>query len=331
MPEAKENFRAAETDLRDLVPNHSFDLELLKNEKNFARKERIEKLLALSEAQGDGEIIEKTEEILGDKKALLDLQETLSLPDCQAKCSLLAVLAEHHDIHRLQKSSVLDVFALLRDEKTKQVSSPMGYVHLTFGQYYNCPQELFIKTREFISEKQGHGLGLGLEYKIENFCREHNIWDIYNFSNSSSTGIFGHSKFIGGYVWARMGYGFSLTEYKDDILDTWRKDLSEFANNKNIDIVSDLEKADRPFEISQIMGLDQDKHIVPVGKMFLMSEMSWYGHRDLRYDSQSTADFVDYLKEKQRADLIKDFITELAKANRPDLIKKFFSDFMLAP
>ena len=95
-------------------------------------------------------------------------------------------------------------------------------------------------------------MGLGLEYKIENFCRKCNIWDIYNSPKSASAGLYSDRDYVGSYVWARMGYDFSLTEYKDDILDTWRKDLSEFANNKNIDIVFDLEKADRPFEIGMI-------------------------------------------------------------------------------
>ena len=115
MPEAKENFRATETDLRDLLPNHSFDLKLLEAEIDTNRRNRLKRLLKNTEADNDQKIIENIKEIFGDERALLSLQETLSLLDKNIKCSLLA-------------EEGLGIFALL-GEKTEDKLRSIGYIH----------------------------------------------------------------------------------------------------------------------------------------------------------------------------------------------------------
>ena len=284
-----------------------------------------------------GELAELTKEIFGDERALDELRQELSIPERGIECSL-----EKVNFDKEENFNGLQVRAYFT-EKINDASSPIGYFVFSFGKHCTVPQELYVEFGELVEEKQGKGLGIELECRIENFCRQHNIWDIYNTPTSAPAGVFGKSKFIGGYVWACMGFNFDkLKEDAKNRMESWRNDIIEFAQNKKIFILFDPLELTRPFEFANAMGLDEDNHIVNLGKKFFIDgEVKWRGHKDLRFNSQDTKDFVDYLMLRNMFDWVEEYfikplnperdqkfidylIPKLAEKNKVDLFTKHF-------
>ncbi|MCL5011240.1 MAG: hypothetical protein M1127_03495 [Patescibacteria group bacterium] len=276
--------------------------------------------------KADERTVGLAKEIFNSEKALDDLRQELSVPDRKIGCSFDAKVEK---VIRDGKNEfgVLQVRIYLA-EKTDNAPRQIGYFSFSFGKHHAVSQELYIEFNELIGEKQDKGLGLELECKIENFCRSHNIWDIYNTATSAPAGVFGESRFIGGYFWARMGFDFD--EFKESTrhrIESWRKDLIEFAQNKKIDILFDPLELTMPFEFAGAMGLDEDNHIVSLGKKFFIEgEIKWFGHKDLRFNSQCSRDFVGYLMLRNRFDLLEEYFIEPLDAERD----KEFIDYLAA-
>jgi len=172
-------------------------------------------------------------------------------------------------------------------------------VFLCFGEKLNGERILFIANR--LLKKQNEGLGLDLECKIESFCKEHKINSIYNKASS-------RDKKVGAYVWARYGYEFA----DESQIENLRMKFYYFAIKQGIVITTFLENLKRPIDFALAQGVPQNGgEKVNIGKMFLLnSNIEWHGKRDLTPGSQGTKDFIAYLKERGREDLIEKYYAD---------------------
>lgn len=165
-----------------------------------------------------------------------------------------------------------------------------GVIHLSF---YN--RGLFVRYRDI--RKQKLGIGLEIECKLEKFCRNNDIWEINNIAASNPT-----KGEIGAYVWARYGYEFDRPA---EAFNLTIVELTGYLFKRDIEPEKRLYSSNRPIDLALLKGRDKEGRIVNVGKEFLInSNIEWHGKRDLSLDSQGTRDFLEYLRERGREDLI---------------------------
>ena len=169
----------------------------------------------------------------------------------------------------------------------------IGSIFLCFGEEIKGNKLLFIASR--LLKKQKDGFGLDLECQIEIFCKKHGINFIYNKASS-------RDKKNGAYVWARYGYEFA----DERQIESLRTSFYYFALKKGVIIIPFLENLKRPIDFALAKGVPKEGgEKVDIGKIFLLSNNSeWHGKRDLTPGSQGTKDFIAYLKERGREDLI---------------------------
>jgi hypothetical protein len=163
---------------------------------------------------------------------------------------------------------------------------------------------LYVILRELVN--QGKGLGLDIECRLENFCRKNGIWEIKN--NAATWPMKNASRpLVGAYVWARCGYEFDNLEEARTLIGS----LEDYLRRHEIEPAIKLSKIKRPVDMATLKGKDRRGRVVDAGKMFLTScPVEWHGRRDLRLDSQGTSDFVRYLRERSRNDLIEKYYND---------------------
>jgi hypothetical protein len=94
-------------------------------------------------------------------------------------------------------------------------------------------------------------------------------------------------------------------------MELYREDINEFSSKRGVDILdADLVAIQRPIDIAKLKGWDKEKNIVDIGKEYLLENGGWMGVCDLSIDSQNTRDFVDYLYERKRNDLVQKYFSE---------------------
>ncbi|HCC50086.1 MAG: hypothetical protein A2445_00675 [Candidatus Jacksonbacteria bacterium RIFOXYC2_FULL_44_29] len=187
-------------------------------------------------------------------------------------------------------------FLTLRLDLVSLADQVIGHVTLAFQKNADDEPFLFIEERRL--HETGHGLGLDLECQLENFCRNHNIWTIKNSPTSEP-----QVGQIGAYVWARYGYEFEFPDGADIL----RKTLIDYAQMSGI-TVENIDQLERPIDFARAQGYDEKGEIVPIGKNLLTkTNTQWYGCRELAMESQGTKDFINYLRERGREDLIKKY------------------------
>ena len=117
----------------------------------------------------------------------------------------------------------------------------------------------------------------------------------------------GERREIGAYVWARCGFEFETTADAFAMM----LNLTEYKVRNNITSERGLYSDNRPVDFATLKGEDKAGNIVPLGKDFLLnSNIQWKGVRDLKLDSPGTKDFIEYLKEKGRMDLVEKYFKE---------------------
>ncbi|MCL5011239.1 MAG: hypothetical protein M1127_03490 [Patescibacteria group bacterium] len=260
----------------DFLPKH------IQNDLRFI----LERSLAVDKAT----IKERLIEFINGYEGFCDLQKSLSSP--QNKIEANIILEPENPIVREHR---LHVSAVLLKQVSGEAPQYAGYISL----FFHCDgkkNEIYILSREL--KEQGMGFGLDLECQIEDFCRRAGIWNIRNRPTTAPYG------YVGGYVWAKYGYEF---DDSSDVANV-RDDIKRFAKEQNIIIKeSDLNRCKRPIDFASLKGKNENGDELPAGKLSLLEHSQWHGRRDLQFDSQGTKDFVAYLKQRGRRDLIEKF------------------------
>lgn len=191
---------------------------------------------------------------------------------------------------------------LFRINLTSPDGYDLGYLYLRFCKINQENPFLHIPERRF--KKTAQGIGLATQCAIEYFCKKYGITVIKNTATSSHESV-EKGGFIGAYVYARYGWDFD----KPSEIIGLQSQLQAYAEERKISIPDDAQ-LDRPIDFARLKGTDRDGKSVDVGKKFLVNtNISWSGIRDLN-DARGTQDFVDYLKKRDREDLIKEYYPE---------------------
>lgn len=176
-------------------------------------------------------------------------------------------------------------------------SDPIGAVHFT------CLREnditLEIRHRYLSSEKRGHGIGIDIDWRLQQFCRQYGIQAMYNEAQTSPS----HN---GAYVWALYGYEFANTEACDLLY----KQLKYYALAQQVKLSHDPRFFDRPIEFANAKGTDANGVILPIGKMLLTNphkRIVWRGRRDVALESDGVHDFIAYAKKRGRDDIVLEY------------------------
>jgi len=175
-----------------------------------------------------------------------------------------------------------------------------GYIELHFYPGETESPELHIEYREITSKAQG--IGLDIQCQIDDFCRSHNINTIHNEAvTNPDRGM------VGAYVWARYGYDFEYDTPPPHLLER----IEAFAQKLRVTIHADPNSLKRPIDFAKLEGTNEQGEPFPLGKEFLTkNECTWMGKKDLSPNSQSTQDFIMYLHERGREDLLKKYYPE---------------------
>jgi len=201
----------------------------------------------------------------------------------------------------------IEIFLFKKENDTLKPFSDMTFF---LGEQINGEKIFFGNT--LLLEKRDEGSGLDLECQREFFCKNHGIQTIYNRATSGSG-------YVGAYVWAKYGYEFADEKERDSLA----KDLSKFASNQGVKITQDLSDLKRPIDFARVESqiLEKSRFFkkikkIATGKKFLLNEgflndeIAWHGKRDLTPGSQGTKDFIAYLREKGREDLIQKYYAD---------------------
>lgn len=175
-----------------------------------------------------------------------------------------------------------------------------GTTHLSFSK-----GSLFIRKRELALQKEG--IGLEIQCRLEKFCRENKIWEIRNIAASEpmkqNSFFQNYYRRIGAYVWARYGFAFDYAQTNSlELLEKFvGYCLEQKVEPENFSFFSD-----RPLKLALLDGFTQEGQKIKIGKQFLLnSDIEWWGIKDLSPDSLDTKEFLTYLEERDRQDLIK--------------------------
>jgi len=259
----------------------------------------LENVCRLSE-KGQVLIEESVVECFGDLSGLVELKKSLSV--LRDNYNIEANIIPLSPVEGIE--ALLGVRAILIKHASDKPPEYAGYVSLLFG--YEKQQPLMYVSIYEVKE-QGKGIGLDSECQLEDFCRRHNIWTIEN--NSTSDKERGD---VGGYVWALYGYEFGNESDIGHII----KNIIDFAAKNEIIIDEEaLRACQRPIDFARFKGKNKNRDEVPVGKLSLLEYSEWNGRRDLDFNSQGTKDFVAYLKQRGRDDLIEKYYPMFLEKN----------------
>ena len=178
-----------------------------------------------------------------------------------------------------------------------------GVINLSF-----FGKKLFIRRRELVVQEKG--VGLEMQCRLEKFCRENNIWKIYNIAASEAVDekAFFQKQYRqkGAYVWARYGYEFDCSN--NNPLRMLEKFVEYCHNHKIKPNGSFYFLEGKPFDLTLLKGTDIDGNLVDLGKFFLLnSDVEWWGVKNLVLDSWGTRCFIDYLRGRGREDLFEKY------------------------
>ena len=174
---------------------------------------------------------------------------------------------------------------------------PIGTVHITFVKEKDGIK-LEIRHRHLAAEHQGQGIGIDLEWRLQNFCRKYGISAMYNEAKTMES-------YRGAYVWALYGYEFADPQDCDVLY----KQIKYYALTHRIRFLHDPRHFNRPIHFARAKGIDADGEEVPIGKMFLTDTrgVSWLGRRDVALDSEGVRDFIEYAKTRGRNDILDEY------------------------
>jgi hypothetical protein len=176
-----------------------------------------------------------------------------------------------------------------------------GTMELYFGESKKGERIIYVAKRKLFYSNQKSGLGLDIECQLENFCKKHEIATIYNIASSQEEGD------VGAYVWAKYGYEFA----DENAINRLRQAMMSIAGANNITLLVDAKNLKRPLDFANVKGKNNSGEEVNFGKEFLLNdEIAWDGKRDLTPGSQGTKDFIAYLREKGREDLIEKYYAD---------------------
>jgi ribosomal protein L23 len=247
----------------------------------------LEFLFNTVEKENKEEIRERMEELFAKEIAPQKINDLFVFPD--KKIESRTFICSGYRSHGIEIACIL-----FTDQRGKR--EICGVINFSF--YRDEDNNLsYVDGRDLKEQKTG--LGLDIECRLEKFCRDNGISAIYTRASSSSD-----KKFVGAYVHALYGYEF---EWPGEFSDLGLK-LNEYLLNKGIKIDAEIGSLQRPIDFATLKGTDRGGRVVEVGKEFLTtSDLTWEGRRDLALDSPGTQDFIKYLKEKGREDLIEKY------------------------
>jgi len=240
--------------------------------------------------------------IFGPDLKMTELQNICAFPKRRIEAIVLPYFLEETTREDFYINYYLKKKAEQAGSKTEKY---IGKVSLDF--YKDCDNKEEKKVALYIIGRKleitGQGLGLELECQIEDFCRKKNINDIYNLAYSNSK-----KGYVGAYVWSKYGYSFRIPSRLKDLKNL----ICFYAKKNNFEIdLDDFNAAKTPLDIANLKSIDQNGNIIHLGKDFLSAkftnELIWEGHRDLSFKSQGTKNFVRYLKQKGRDDLVRKY------------------------
>lgn len=319
MERKESNFSQLEGFNRDLIDLAPMDMRVrLKSHLSFFDEDKPK-------------IGERAIEFLGGLGGLSKLEKALSLPRHNIESHIIPSIESSP-----KKEHQLSVLAVLIGCVPGKPLKYSGYVDFYF--YHNPKNhqpEIYIITHALMA--QGEGVGLDMECRLEDFCRKHGVWTVKNRPTSVK-----EAGYVGGYVWALYGY-----EFVDETdVEAVKKDIRKFAREQEFSIDDDvLNQCERPVDFALLKGKDKNGGEAPVGKLALLESSQWRGRRDLRFNSQGTKDFADYLILRNRLDLIEDYFikplnpqtdkefidylaAKLAEKGRADLLTEHFPQFL---